>query len=50
MSDDVSRFVTKADLAELETRLVRDINSRDWRMVGAVFIIVGLAVAILKFA
>lgn len=45
---DTEQFATKADLFELETRLVREINNRDWRMVGAVFAIVGVAVALLK--
>ena len=52
MAQDSGQFATKADLtaglAELETRLVREINNRDWRMVGAVFAIVGVAVALLK--
>ena len=52
MSIDTEQFATKADLkaglAQLETRLVREINNRDWRMVGAVFAIVGVAVALLK--
>ena len=48
VAQDSGQFATKADLAELETRLVREINNRDWRMVGAVFAIVGVAVALLK--
>ena len=48
VAQDSDQFATKADLAELETRLVREINNRDWRMVGAVFAIVGVAVALLK--
>ena len=48
VAPDSDQFATKADLAELETRLVREINNRDWRMVGAVFAIVGVAVALLK--
>ena len=48
VAHDSEQFATKADLAELETRLVREINNRDWRMVGAVFAIVGVAVALLK--
>ena len=52
VAQDSGQFATKADLtaglAELETRLVREIVNRDWRMVGAVFAIVGVAVALLK--
>ena len=52
VAQDSEQFATKADLtaglAELETRLVREIVNRDWRMVGAVFAIVGVAVALLK--
>ena len=47
VAQDSGQFATKADLAELETRLVREIANRDWRMVGAVFAIVGVAVALL---
>ena len=48
VAQDSDQFATKAGLAELETRLVREIVNRDWRMVGAVFAIVGVAVALLK--
>ena len=39
---------TKADLSDLEIRLIRELNARDWRIVSAVLVIVGIAVAVLK--
>ena len=49
---DDAQAVTRADLrvaiAELETRLIDRMTSRDWRLLLAMTAIVGIAVAILK--
>ena len=58
-SGETEQFATKADLAsletqmvdrigQLETRLTRDINNHDWRMIGAIITVVSVAVAALK--
>lgn len=59
ISAETEQLATKADLASLETRVVdrmgqlearltRDINNRDWRMIGAMIAVVSVAVAALK--
>ena len=51
-STDDAQAVTRADLrvaiAELETRLIDRMTSREWRLLLAMTAIVGIAVAILK--
>ena len=45
----VTQSELRAGLAELETRIIKEINSRDWRLVGFIAAASGLIIAANKF-